>query len=109
MWPDGLPDRLQIGLQLGLVEAVGSAFDGEPVLAEEGVGLVAVFLPESEGHGLRLAPGDASKAVSVILGHIDAMAAPTAFPGLGAATLDHIPHVLGLGRQRQRESDVDAA
>jgi hypothetical protein len=72
------------------------AFVGEPVLGEESMGLVAVFLPEGHGHGLRLAPGDAGEAVGVVLGHEDAMAAPTALFGIGAALGHHIPNILIL-------------
>jgi len=104
-----LPDGAEIGQQLGLIEAAGRAFGSQPVLAEQDVGFVAVLVPEGDGHGLWLPPRDAGKAILVVLGNVDAVAAPTAGIGVGAGIRDHIPDVLILRRDGQREADVNAA
>ena len=108
MWATAPFNAAEIGQKLGLVEAVGGAFGGEPVLSEEGVRFVAVFFPEGEGHGLRLATGDANEAVNIALGDKDTVAAPTAWLGLGATAFNHVPDIPGLRGQRQVEADVDA-
>ena len=73
------------------------------------MGFVAIFIPEGDGHYLELAPCDAGKGLVVVLGYKDAVTAPTARFGFGAAAGHYIPHFLGLRGEGQAEADIDAA